>query len=226
MRTLLLSTAFIAIASTALATAAVAAPQGVRGTIVSAAEDTLTVHTDDGQTVTVGLSPKTRYGASSASTLAAVQSGEFIGTATKDENGKQVALEVLIFPNSMRGTGEGSYPWDEISDTTTSGAPVASHMTNGNVQSAMPAKHTASTMTNGNIQAATAQDGNKTLVVTYKGGQQTIDVPPTAPVVKVAPATYAALKPGESAFIVALPGAAGLTAAYVNVGLGGIKLAM
>jgi hypothetical protein len=88
----------------------------------------------------------------------------------------------------------------------------------------MPA--TASHMTNGNVQTATAANGDKTLVVTYHGGQQTITVPPSAPVVKVAPATYSALRVGESAFIVVMPGAAGLTAAYVNVGLGGIKLAM
>jgi hypothetical protein len=220
MRMMLLSTALVMLGSAALA----ASPERVRGTIVSATESSLTVRETTGQVVTIALTPKTRFGESRASSLSAIEPGGFIGTATKDDNGKNIALEVVVFPPSMRGTGEGSYAWDSIPDTTAAGATVTSHMTNGDVQSAMPA--TASHMTNGNVQASTAANGDKTLVVTYKGGQQTILVPPTAPVVKVAPATYAALRTGESAFIVALPGAAGLTAAYVNVGLGGIKLVM
>jgi hypothetical protein len=220
MRTLILSAALVVIGSSALA----ATPQRVRGTIVSATESSITVRETTGQVVTIALTPKTRFGESSASSLSAIQPGGFIGTATKMQDGKNIALEVVVFPPSMRGTGEGSYAWDSIPDTTAGGAPVTSHMTNGDVASSMPM--TASHMTNGDVQASTAANGDKKLVVTYKGGEQDIIVPPSAPVVKVAPATYAALRTGESAFIVVLPGASGLTAAYVNVGLGGIKLAM
>jgi hypothetical protein len=220
MRLMLLSTALVVLGSSALA----AGPERVRGTIVSATESSLIVRETTGQVVTIALTPQTGYAVSKAASLSAIKPGGYIGTATKDMDGKNIALEVVVFLPAMRGAGEGSYAWDSIPDTTAGGAAVTSHMTNGDVQSAMPA--TASHMTNGNVQASTAANGDKTLVVTYKGGQQTIIVPPTAPVVKVAPATYAALRTGESAFIVALPGAAGLTAAYVNVGLGGIKLAM
>ncbi len=220
MRMMLLSTALVMLGSAALA----ATPERVRGTIIAATESSVTVRETTGQVVTIALTPKTRYGASRASSLSAIEPGGFIGTATKDVDGKNIALEVVVFPPSMRGTGEGSYAWDSIPDTTAGGAPVASHMTNGNVASAMPM--TASHMTNGNVQSSTAANGDKTLVVTYKGGEETIILPKTAPVVKVAPATYAALRTGESAFVVAIPDAAGLTAAYVNVGLGGTKLPM
>ena len=49
-----------------------------------------------------------------------IEKGSFIGTATKDVGGTQVALEVVVFPPSMRGTGEGHYAWDKIPDTTLS----------------------------------------------------------------------------------------------------------
>jgi hypothetical protein len=214
--------ATLALAGTAYA----AGPERVRGTIVSATETTLTVHTNNGQTDTIELSPTTVYATATRSSLGAIQPGGFIGTATKTQNGHQVALEVVVFPPSMRGTGEGHYGWDSLPDTTAGGSAVHSSMTNGNVMSAMPVHMTASSMTNGNVHTASGMGGAKQLTVTYTGGQQTITVPRSAPVVALAPGNRADLSTGASVFVVAVPGASGLRANRVVVGLDGVKLPM
>ncbi|MDE8345856.1 MAG: hypothetical protein POH28_06745 [Acidocella sp.] len=214
-------------ASLALATAAhAAAPIRVRGTIVAVSPTSITMQTPAHTRVIVGLDKSTRYAVSTKSSLSAIQPGGYIGTATKTVSGQHIALEVVVFPPSMRGAGEGHYPWDKIPDTTKTDTMTHSSMTNGNVSMAMPVPTTKSSMTNGDVTTAASTGGSKTLIVTYKGGHETILVPPTAPVVTVAPATISAAKDGASVFIVATPAADGLVAAYVNTATGGIKLAM
>ena len=91
-------------------------------------------------------------------------------------DGSQTALEVHIFPESMRGTGEGHYPWDLRPQST---------MTNANVQ-----------------QIVTAVDG-PTLTLKYKDGEKKIFVPADAPIVTYVPGDKADLKPGAKVFILA-----------------------
>ena len=173
----------LAIAASALASVAAlavaATPERVRGTIASATADSVTIDTDANKPVTIALTGNTTYLKVKKSSLDKVEKGSFIGTATKDVGGTQVALEVVIFPPSMRGTGEGHYAWDKIPDTTLSGgAQTSSSMTNGNVSTvstAAPAVN--STMTNGDVAASQSQGGVTQLVVTYKGGQQNVLVP-------------------------------------------------
>jgi hypothetical protein len=115
----------IAASSTLALSAALAAtgtPERARGTIVSATADSMTVDTHADKPVTVALTGDTSYLKVEKSNLNKVEKGSCIGTATKDVGGKQVALEVVIFPPSMRGAGEGHYAWDKIRDTTLSGA--------------------------------------------------------------------------------------------------------
>src|SRR3984893_3014783 len=107
------------------------------------------------------------------------------------------ALEVLIFPESMRGVGEGHYPWDLQPKST---------MTNGDVE-----------------QVITSVDGG-TLTVKYKDGEKKIIVPPDVPVVAFVPGDKADLKPGVKIFIVAakkMPDGT-LQAARVNYGKDGL----
>ena len=215
-------------ASFALSTAAYAAGlERVRGVIASSSGTTLVVTTAQGQNQTIQLDSKTLFAAASRSSLAAIQPGGYIGTATKTVGNSQVALEVAVFPPEMRGVGEGHYPWDNIADTTAGGAAVQSNMTNGNVMSAMPPMNPTSTMmTNGNVQTANSEPGDERLVVTYKGGQQVIMVPPGTPVVALAPANASVMKAGASVFVVAKPGPNGLEAVRVTVGTDGVKLPM
>ena len=211
-------------AATALSTAAVAAPkiERVRGTIERAEESLLTIRLDDGGTRTVSLGADTAYASVVPASLDAVKDGTFIGTATK-EGDPPTAIEVVLFPDSMRGTGEGHYPWDEIQDPAGGGARVRSAMTNGTVAArATGAPRVKSAMTNGTVAAAAA--GRRTLTVTYgKDGSQTILVPPTVPVVTFEPAGPSVVKPGAKIFVTATNEDGTLTAKRVAVGKDGLR---
>jgi hypothetical protein len=104
-----------------------------------------------------------------------VKAGSFVGvTAMPRADGSQSALEVHIFPEAMRGTGEGHYPWD---------LRPQSAMTNASVE-----------------QVVTTVDG-QTLTLKYKDGEKKIFVPAKAPVVAYVPGDKSDLKPGAKVFI-------------------------
>ena len=222
-------TLILVIASSALASSAALAATGtaerVRGVVELAAANSVTVDTNAGKPVTVALTDKTSYLKVEKSSLDKLEKGSFVGTATKDVGGTQVALEVVIFPPSMRGTGEGHYAWDKIPDTTLSGgAQTSSSMTNGNVTAVSASvPDVKSSMTNGDVAATKSQGGVTHLAVTYNGGKQDVLVPPTAPIVTFAPGSKALLAKGANVFIKATNTASGLDASAVAVGVGGVK---
>ncbi len=216
-------------ATTALAaTAHAAAPQPrVRGTVVEMTGTTLTVHDRSGNDVTLALDGTTHYVKVEKASLGDINRNSFIGTATKNVGSTLVALEVVVFPNSMRGTGEGHYAWDELPDTTQSGGGmVKTTMTNGTV-----AKETAprsagmvkTTMTNGTVSNDSGGGQAKRLTVTYKGGQEHIVVPPTAPVVALAPGAKSDVSKGDAVVVVEAKDATRPTAAAVLCGVDGVK---
>jgi hypothetical protein len=219
----------LAIAVSALAPlaalAATRTPERVRGVIASATANSVTVDTYAGKPVTVALTGKTAYLKVEKSNLNKVEKGSFIGTATKDVGGTQVALEVAVFPPSMRGAGEGHYAWDKIPDTTLSrGSQTSSSMTNGNVSAVSTSvPNVNSTMTNGDVAASQSQGGVAHLAVTYKGGQQDVLVPPTAPIVTFRPGTKALVAKGSDVFIKATQTGSGLVANTVAIGVDGVK---
>ena len=146
----------------------------LRGTIESVANDgtSMTAHTRAGEERTLRLTPKTRFTFVVPATLADVKPGAFIGVAAlPGEGGELKAMEVHVFPEAMRGTGEGFRPYDL--------APRSS-MTNGDVATRVD-----------------GVDGAK-LTVTYKGGRQTIVVDPKTPIVAFEPATRSDLKSGAA----------------------------
>jgi hypothetical protein len=215
-----------------LATTALAAPmrERVRGTVAEISGDTLTVRTMSGTDVPVALTASTRYSEVLKSNLDRVDPGSYIGTAAKSIGNELVALEVVVFPPSMRGVGEGHYAWDRIPDTTLGGSGLAGHatsastMTNGTVSTAMPAGGSVdSTMTNGTVASAGAAGGAKEITVTYKGGRQMIIVPPTAPIVTYAPGSKAELKVGANVFVNGANDDGKVTASFVAVGADGVK---
>ena len=213
-------------ATTALSTAALAAtPERVRGTVTAVSADTVTVHTAAGADQSVALGGTTRYQKVVRANLSQVEPGSYIGAATKEVGGKLVALEVLVFPPAMKGAGEGHYGWDRIPDTTLpGGASASSMMTNGTVTAANATAGTANTtMTNGSVSAAEAKGGTKQLTVTYKDGQQSILVPPTAPIVGFAPGALSDVTQGKTVFIVASNDGGKLTANSVSVGTEGVN---
>ena len=153
----------------------------VRGTLASMSDTAVTVTTSTGD-VTVAVSSPLHVFQRAKSDLAHVTAKSFVGvTSVKKPDGSQVATEIHIFPEDLRGTGEGSYlmtPPPGAKDST------RSTMTNGTVGSTSKAGE-APRMTNG----AVASKNGETMTVDYHGGSQTISVPSTVSVMAIEPAT-------------------------------------
>ncbi|WP_298965007.1 metal ABC transporter permease [uncultured Methylobacterium sp.] len=205
----------------ALAGPALAAPQveRLRGTIEKTESGTVTIRTDDGAARTVALADDTRISSLVPASLDGVRDGSYIGTATKDGD-PPVALEVLIFPEALRGAGEGHRPWDALPDTTAGGAPVESRMTNGTVRP--PEVQTR--MTNGTVGTRKAGDGTTLLTVGYGGGKAlTVAVPPGTPVVTLEPGSRALLVAGAKVFVIASRDGDRLEGRSISVGKDGLR---
>jgi hypothetical protein len=201
-------------------------PERIRGMVSSVSGNIVTVHTTSGNDVALTVNGNTQILRVVKSDLDHVQKGSYVGTAAKSTGSALVALEVVVFPPPMRGVNEGHFPWDRIPDTTLSGGSItASTMTNGNVAT-VATPHSAlvdSTMTNGDVSSASTQSGAKQLTVTYKGGQQTVLVPPTAPIITFEPGAESDLAKGVAVFVSASEEGGTVTANFVAVGAKGIK---
>ena len=193
----------------------------LRGTIEAVAPGAITLKTIDGVSETIALGDDTKFVSVAKASLDDVKEGTFIGTATKGEN-PRTAIEVLLFPEAMRGTGEGHYGWDTIPDATAGGTRVKSAMTNGTVKADAPAPRVKSAMTNGTVSGSATASGARTLTVTYKEGAQTVVVLPETPVVTFEPADKMVLKPGAKAFVTAARDGTALSARRVAVGKDGL----
>jgi hypothetical protein len=155
-----------------------ATPQRVRGSVVSLDVSKLVVHAKDGKDVTVNLAENFAALAVVKSSLAEIKEGTFIGTATVTQPDSSLrSQEVVVFPDKMRGTGEGHYPWDLGSK---------------------------SMMTNATVSNAVKSVEGQTVTVTYKGGEKKIDIPADVPVVTIDPGTKEEIKPGAIVFVPAM----------------------
>jgi hypothetical protein len=170
-------------------------PARVRGTVEKLENNVMTVKTASGP-VSVKLADNFTVVGVSKAHIADIGEGKYIGTTTLGErNGGLQALEVHIFPENMRGVGEGHYAWDLKPD---------------------------SKMTNGNVAEVKSVGKDRMLTVKYKDGEQKVAVPATAKIVMFGPAERSELKKGSHIFVVAQRQPDGsLTAARVNVGVGG-----
>jgi hypothetical protein len=210
----LLVAACIVAAVPAFVSDASAAPpptQQIRGTVASSTATSLTVNTADGS-ATVRLGGKVAFVDAVPGSIADIAPGKFLGIGSVPGNGPNRALEVTVFADSMRGTGEGDYPWNPGTGTQ------HSMMTNGTVST--PKSH--STMTNATVGTISGS-GQKTIVMNYTGGSRTLIVPAGTPVIRVSPGTKALLAPGNPVFVVATKAAAP-SALFVVVGKHGTTL--
>ncbi len=214
-----------AIAGLLLATAAVAAPLRIRGTVVAISSNALIVHTANGD-VSASLKGDTAFVSVVPASLNRVRPGSYVGVASKSVGDRLIALSVIVFPPSMKGASEGHAAYDVLPDTTLSGgARTASSMTNADVKAISTgpgAPHVNSTMTNGSVATATASGGVKLLTVTYNGGEQHILLPPTAPIVAFVPGTASIVASGAPVFVQADAADGKTTAILVAVGSHGL----
>jgi len=151
------------------------APVRVRGTIEKVEGTTLTVKTREGDTVKVKVPDDVGVAGVVKRSLADIKPNDFVGIAAMPQaGGPSRALEVLIFPEAMRGTGEGHRSWDLMPE---------------------------STMTNATVAETVAKVEGHMLTLKYKDGQQTFAVAPETPIVSFAPGEKSELKPGAVIFI-------------------------
>lgn len=169
----------------------------LRGTITSFEGNTLVVKTREGEAKTIALADGWKVSSVAKADAGSIKAGDFVGIASlPTTDGANGALEVLIFPAAMKGAGEGSHPWD---------------------------LQPGSTMTNATVADAVTSVSGRTVKVSYKGGEKTIDIPDATPIVTFAPATVADLVAGATVFVPAEVGADGaITSHQVVVGTNGV----
>jgi len=184
------------LSAVALAQAPANPPVRIRGTVEKIDGQTLTVKARSGETMTVKLADNFVVMGVAKASVSDIGSGKFIGTTTLGErDGALVALEVHIFPENMRGTGEGHYDWD---------------------------LRPSSKMTNANVANVVSMGKDRVLTVQYKGGEKKVLIPENAVIVSFTPTDRSELKPGAQVFVNSQRQPDGsLTAPRVNVGLKG-----
>ena len=168
----------------------------IRGSIVSYGGSALKVKTREGETVDVALANDWKVAGVGKAQVADIKPGDFVGIASLPKaDGGDGALEVLIFPPAMKGTGEGSYGWDLKPD---------------------------SSMTNATVADAVKDVDGRTVTVNYHGKEKKIAIPDGTPVVTIAAAAKDDLVPGAVVFITAEKAATGPIAHQVVVGKNGV----
>lgn len=177
--------------------AAAQTPARIRGSIETLDGQVLTVKSREGATVSVRLAENSAVVALTKAALADIRPGVFVGTAAvRQADGTFRAQEVVVFPESARGTGEGHYPWDLTPE---------------------------STMTNATVDAVVNRVDGPVLTLKYKGGEVQVVVPPGAPIVTFGPGDRTLLAPGAHVFVPATRQADGtITATRVLVGRDGL----
>jgi hypothetical protein len=172
-------------------------PQRVRGTIDSVNGSTLVIKQGEGPEVTVKLTDNAQVFGVVPATLADVKPGAFIGVgAMPQPDGSQKAIQVMIFAESQRGTGEGFRPWDRP----------------------------GSTMTNATVDTTVASVDGQVVMVKYKDGEKKIIIGPDAVIRAYVVGDRSELKPGANIAIVRAdkqPDGT-LETSRINVGRGGV----
>lgn len=154
------------------------APPRVRGTVQSFDGSTLAIATPSDGIVRVAITAATGINGVATRTVADIADNAFVGaTAVKDASGRWQATEVHIFPEAMRGAGEGHYAWD------------------------LP----ESTMTNAAVTGTAARDNGRTLQLRYADGAVEVDVTPRTAIVALTMGDRSLLVPGAAVVALAVP---------------------
>jgi hypothetical protein len=186
MKICLPALALVVLASTATAQP----PPRVRGVIQAVEGSTLVVATPNDGVVRLTLTDMTGINGLEKRTLADITDNTFIGTtAVRNRDGRWEATEVHIFPESMRGAGEGHYAWD-LPD---------------------------STMTNGAATGIAAKGRGGSMTVRHAGGNVEVDVTRRTEIVALTMGTRALLVPGAEVMALAAPAQGGGPATAVAV---------
>jgi hypothetical protein len=170
----------------------------IRGTVEKLDGQTLAVKSREGTELIIALAPNFTVSGVAKRSLSDVKEGDYVtSTSVKGTDGKLHAIEMHIFPEAMRGTAEGQFPWDLVPDGI---------------------------MTNATVAGISAAPQGQVIKVTYKGNESEIIVPSDIPIVTYVPGDASLLKRGAAIFTVALKKPDGtLTAARVTAEKDGVK---
>ncbi|TWB62876.1 hypothetical protein [Bradyrhizobium sacchari] len=177
----LIAVAMVAVSSLSAFAQRSPVPTRVRGTIESVSGDTMQVKSRSGEDVKLRIAPDVSVSGVTKISLADIKVGSFVGATTvPGPDGGNNAVEVHVFPENMRGTGEGSRPYDLKPN---------------------------SSMTNATVSESVVGNDGHTLLVKYKDGEKKVFVPDNTPVVTFVPGDKGELKPGAKviAFMKQLP---------------------
>jgi hypothetical protein len=191
--------ALVMVAATSIAAVAQQSPtpSRIRGTIESVDGDIVAVKARDGADVKLHMTSDVAVGGIAKISLEDIKVGSFVGATTvPGPDGSQNAVEVHVFPESMRGTGEGSRAWDLGPN---------------------------SSMTNATVSESVEGNDGRTLLVKYKGGEKKVVVTPATIVVTYLPGEKSEIKAGAHiiAFVKQLPDGS-FEANRIGVGRDGI----
>ncbi|NTF33813.1 hypothetical protein [Rhizobium skierniewicense] len=169
----------------------------IRGTVESLEGKTLSVKTREGNDAMITLKDDFKVSSVAKASIDDIKPGDFVGIASLPKaDGGDGALEVLIFPASMKGTGEGSYAWDLKPN---------------------------SSMTNATVADSVKSIDGHTVTLTYQRKQKKITIPQGTPIVTFAPAVVADIKAGAIVFVPSEKAADGsMTSGRVVVGTNGV----
>jgi PKD repeat protein len=170
----------------------------IRGPIQAVDGSTLTVKAGEAGDLKVKLADNAAVFGVVKASLADIKPGAFIGVgATPQADGSQRAIQIMIFADVQRGTGEGHRPWDRPNTT----------------------------MTNATVDQTVAGVDGQVVTVKYKDGEKKIIVPPEAVIRAYMVGSKDELKPGANIMIVRATKQPDGTfgADRVNVGRDGIE---
>jgi hypothetical protein len=167
----------------------------LRGTLEAVSPNRITLRQRNGDKVDLAIAPGLTVTEVYPVTLADIKAGSFVGVgAMPQADGTQRAIAVTLFPEAMRGTGEGFRPFDFMPQSTMTNATVA--------------------------DVAVTPDGQR-LQLRYADGQKTIVVPPGVPIVSLRPADRGLLVSGAAVSVTAQEVAGQPTATRISAGRNG-----
>ena len=169
----------------------------IRGSVIEVKDNNIIFKERAGEVISIAFGDSLNIQEVYPISMSNIERNSFIGTAAlADKTGRLIALEVHVFPESMRGTGEGHRAWDSVP---------------------------GSTMTNANVDELISVGNSRELRLKYKGGEKIVFVPESVPVVTYKPGSTDLLVPGANAIITASDKSGRPTASRIVIGRDSFK---
>jgi hypothetical protein len=163
----------------------------LNGTVDQISADSLSVKSTDGTTETFKLSPNLLVLQNKRATLADIKADDFVASAAiRKQDGKLHSTELRIFPDALRGRGEGQRPMNDAQGQT---------------------------MTNAAVTGTVITNGSNVLTVKFRGGDSELIVDPGVPVTRIDVVDKSTVKSGARVRVQAVHDADGATVNQITL---------